>query len=247
VEPGGEAGPRYRRVLLKLSGEALSGEKGTGIDSTAVHDIAAKVGSACELGVQLAIVVGGGNMIRGARVAQEGTDQATADYMGMMATVINALALQLAIEQTGVATRVQSAIAVHAVAEPFVRRRAIRHLEKGRLVILAAGTGHPFFTTDTAAALRALELGADALFKATKVDGVYDKDPVTHPDARRYEYLRYDEAIERRLAVMDQTAFTMCREHGLPIIVFALHAEDSIRRALRGEPIGTTVGGAEDD
>ncbi len=240
-----DAGPKYKRVLLKLSGEALAGERGFGIDTSAVFGIAGKIQEAQSLGIEIALVVGGGNIIRGATASMEGADQATADYMGMLGTIINALALQQALEKLGVVTRLQSAIAVREVSEPFIRRRAIRHLEKGRIVILAAGTGNPFFSTDTAAVLRALEIGADALFKATKVDGVYDKDPLKSSDARKYQYLSYDDAIERRLAVMDQTAFTMCREHQLPIVVFALNEEHSIQRALSGESIGTTVGGQE--
>lgn len=236
-------GSRPRRVLLKVSGEALAGERRFGVDPTAVRSIAGKIHSAFQTGVQLGVVVGGGNIIRGSQATQEGADQATADYMGMLATVINALALQQALEFLGATTRTMSAIAVQSVAEVFIRRRAIRHLEKERIVILAAGTGNPYFSTDTASVLRALELGADLLLKATKVDGVYDRDPVGNPSAKKYEYLTYDEAIEKRLAVMDQTAFTMCREHSLPIRVFALDAEDSIRRTLLGESIGTTVGG----
>jgi len=240
---GDENGRQYRRVLLKVSGEALAGDRHFGVDNHAVDELATKIVSGHSLGVEIAIVVGGGNIIRGSQASRDGADQATADYMGMLSTLINSLALQQSIERLGVATRLMSAVEVQAVAEVFIRRRALRHLEKGRVVILAAGTGNPYFSTDTAAALRALELGAEVLLKATKVDGVYDMDPVQHPEARKFERLSYDEAIGKRLAVMDQTAFTMCREHDLPINVFALDAEDSIRRALIGEPIGTTVGG----
>jgi len=243
VTPGAPSHPRYNRVLLKLSGEVLSGGRGFGIETAAVDGIARQVADGYALGVQLALVVGGGNIIRGSQASRDGAERAVADYMGMLATLINALALQQALERIGLDTRLQSAITVQSVAEMFIRRRAIRHLEKGRIVILAAGTGNPYFSTDTASVLRALELGADALLKATKVDGVYDKDPMAHPEAKKYDSLTYDQAIEQQLAVMDQTAFTMCREHSLPIVVFALNEPSAIRRALLGEPIGTTVGG----
>ncbi|MBL8088616.1 MAG: UMP kinase [Chthonomonas sp.] len=236
--------PRYRRVLLKISGEALAGAGETGIDPATLNDVAAEIVSAHNLGVQTAVVVGGGNIIRGGIFSEKGQiDRTSADQMGMMGTVINALALQSAIERLGVAVRVQSAIAVNQVAESFIKRRAVRHLEKGRVVVFAAGTGNPFFSTDTASALRALEIGADVLIKATKVDGIYDKDPRKHDDAVRYSTVGYTEVLAKRLAVMDQTAFTLCRENSMPIIVLDLNQEGSIRQALMGEPVGTLVDG----
>lgn len=241
-----ESGQRraYRRILLKMSGEVFSGGKPFGIDPQTVSYLAQEVVSLAKEGIQVAVVVGGGNFVRGEDFSREGgIDQAVADYMGMLGTVINAMALQEAIERSGVATRVMSAIEVRALCESFIRRRALRHLEKGRVVVLAAGTGNPFFTTDTAAVLRAIELGCDVLFKATKVDGVYNRDPMEDPKAIRYETLTFDEAIRDRLAVMDQTAFTMCREHSLPVIVLSIHEPGAILRAAKGAPVGTLVGG----
>ncbi len=233
--------PRWKRVLIKLSGEAFAGESGVGLNPEAIDYLAREVISVHQLGVQTAVVVGGGNIVRGASIAPTGIEHATADYMGMLATVINALALQAAIERHGVDTRVQSAITMQAVAEPFIRRRAIRHLEKGRIVILAAGTGNPFFTTDTAASLRAVEIGASALLKATNVDGIYDRDPRKHHDAVRFESLSFEEALQRQLRVMDLTAFTLCMERALEVVVFNIWEPGNAMRAVRGEPIGTRV------
>jgi uridylate kinase len=238
---GSEPSPRWRRVLIKLSGEAFAGEQGVGLNPDAIDYLAREVIAVHQLGVQTAVVVGGGNIVRGASIAATGIEHATADYMGMLATVINALALQAAIERHGVDTRVQSAIAMQAVAEPFIRRRAIRHLEKGRIVILAAGTGNPFFTTDTAAALRAVELNADALLKATNVDGVYDRDPRKHPDAVKFDTLSFEDALRRQLRVMDLTAFTLCMERTMEVVVFNIWEPGNLRRIALGEPIGTTV------
>jgi len=241
MEPGET---RYARVLLKVSGEALAGPAGFGVDPGTLGYIAGEIAKVHGAGVQTAVVVGGGNYIRGeAFSVRGGLDRTVADQMGMLATIINALALQAALEQRGVATRVQSAINVAAVCESFIRRRAERHMEKGRVVVFGAGTGNPYFTTDTAAVLRALEIEADLLMKATKVDGVYDKDPKKHPDAARYGTISFDEVIGRRLEVMDQTAFTMCREHHLPVVVLDLNQPDAMVRAVRGEPVGTLVGG----
>ena len=237
--------PRWQRVLLKLSGEAFAGERGSGLDYTLIGSLARQIVDAHQLGVEIAVVIGGGNIIRGQHAAQAGIDRATADYMGMLATVINALALQDAIEQLGVPTRVQTAIQMFQVAEPFIRRRAIRHLEKGRVVILAAGTGNPYFTTDTAAALRALEIRAQAFLKATNVDGVYDSDPKRDPNAKRFSYITYSEAIARQLRVMDLTALTLCMENRLPIVVFNIARPGNVVRAILGEDIGTLVGGEE--
>jgi uridylate kinase len=234
--------PVFRRVLLKLSGEALQGDKGYGISPPIIEGIAQEIREVHEMGVQVAVVIGGGNIFRGVAASAQGMDRAAADYMGMLATVINALALQDAIETAGVPTRVQTAIDMSQLAEAYIRRRAIRHLEKGRAIILAAGTGNPYFTTDTAAALRAMEIHAEILLKATKVDGVYDADPMKHKDAKRYEKLSYDEAIHRNLQVMDATAFTLCRDNALPILVFKLGEKGNIRRAVLGEPVGTVVG-----
>ncbi len=234
----------YRRVLLKMSGEALGdGERGHGIDPDQIQGVARQVARVVGLGVELALVCGGGNILRGAQFSQLGGHRANADYMGMLGTVINALALSDAIEQQGVETRVMSALEIRAVAEPFVRRRAERHLQKGRVVLLAAGTGNPFFTTDTAAALRASELGCEVFLKATKVDGIYTADPRKDPKATRYERISFDEAIEKKLAVMDGTAFTLCRENQLPIVVFDLFADGNLERVVRGESIGTLVTG----
>lgn len=233
--------PKYRRILLKLSGEALAGPEGFGIDPRRAEEIADRVREVRELGVDVAIVIGGGNVWRGKVGIERGMDRATADYMGMLATVMNALALMDAMERRGLVTRVQSAIEMHAVAEPYIRRRAIRHLEKGRVVILGGGTGNPFFSTDTAAALRAMEIDADVLIKATKVDGVYDSDPLLHPEAVRFERLNYMETINRRLEVMDSTAISLCMDNHLPILVLNLWQPDVLRQALFGEPVGTLV------
>jgi len=233
------------RVLLKLSGEALAGEGRFGLDATTVNYIAREVAEVHGAGVETAIVVGGGNFIRGESFSREGgIQQSVADQMGMLGTIMNALALQEAIEKIGPPTRVMSAVTIQAVCEPFIRRRAIRHLEKKRVVVLAAGTGNPFFTTDTASVLRGLELQCDAIVKATKVDGVYDSDPNENPSAKRYESLTFEEAISRQLGVMDQTAFTMCREHDLPVIVLSIYQSGAIAAAARGEAIGTLVKGA---
>jgi uridylate kinase len=231
----------YRRVLLKLSGEALMGAQSFGIDRAVAAQIAREIAGIRALGVELAIVIGGGNIFRGVKASAVGMDRAQADYMGMLATVINALALQDALEQEGVHTRVVTAIEMRAVAEPFIRRRAVRHLEKGRVVVFAAGTGNPYFTTDTAAALRATELDADLLIKATKVDGVYDSDPLTNPGAIRFDHLTYMEVINRRLEVMDSTAISLCMDNNLPILVLNLWQPDALRRALYGQHVGTLV------
>ena len=237
----GTARPAYRRVVLKLSGEALAGSQGYGIDPQVLERIAAEVREVTALGVQLAIVIGGGNIFRGIAASTGGMDRATADTMGMLATIINALALQDALEKAGLQTRVLSAIEMRAVAEPYIRRRAIRHLEKGRVVIFAAGTGNPFFTTDTAGALRAVEIGADAIMKATKVDGIYSADPKLDTAAERLPRVTYIDVLSRRLQVMDTTAISLCMENGLPIIVFDLTRSGNIRRIVRGEPVGSIV------
>jgi uridylate kinase len=236
-------GLTYQRVLLKLSGEALMGDLSYGIDATIVQDIAQEVADVAASGVQVAIVVGGGNIFRGVKGAASGMDRATADYIGMIATVMNAMTLQDALERMGVPTRVQTAISMQEVAEPYIRRRAIRHLEKGRVVIFGAGSGNPFFTTDTTAALRAAEIGADVLFKATKVDGVYDSDPRTNPQARRFQTLTYGHILTQDLRVMDSTAISLCKDNNIPIIVFDLSVKGNVRRAVMGEQIGTLVGG----
>lgn len=233
--------PVYRRILLKISGEALAGKARYGIDETVVRDIGRQVADIHRLGVQIALVIGGGNIYRGTDGERMGIDRVSSDHMGMLATVINALAMQSALEKAGAQTRVQSAIEMQKVAEPFIRRRAVRHLEKGRLVIFAGGTGNPYFTTDTAAALRAVEIGADAILKATNVDGVYTDDPKKNPKAVKYKRLNYLDAIQRRLKVMDTSAFTLCMDNKLPIVVFDLHGRDNIRRVVCGEPIGTLV------
>lgn len=232
---------RYRRVLLKLSGEALMGSGQYGVDPDVVGRIAGEVRTVVEAGTEVAVVIGGGNIFRGVAGAAKGMDRTSADYMGMLATMINALALQDGFEKAGLKTRVMSGIEMPKVAEPFIRRRAIRHLEKGRVVIFGAGTGSPYFTTDTAAALRAVEIGAQVLFKATKVDGVYDSDPAENPDAVRFELLTYDEMLVKQLRVMDMTAITLLRENHLPIRVFNLNTPDSICRASRGDAIGTLI------
>jgi uridylate kinase len=237
------AGPSYRRILLKLSGEALMGEQHYGIDPAVASQIASDVAEIQALGVETAIVIGGGNIFRGLAASARGMDRSTADYMGMLATVMNALALQDALEQQNVATRVLTAIEMRAVAEPFIRRRAIRHLEKGRVVVFAAGTGNPYFTTDTAAALRAMEIKADVILKATKVDGIYTADPLEHPDAERYDRVSYLQVLQERLQVMDATAISLCMDNRLPIVVFNLRTPGNIRRVVMGELVGTTVGG----
>jgi uridylate kinase len=238
-------GPRYRRILLKVSGEALLGDRSYGVDPAFCAFIARQIAAVRELGVEVAIVVGGGNIFRGLAAAAKGMDRATGDYMGMLATVMNALALQDAIEKAGLATRVMSAIAMPEVAEPYIRRRAQRHLEKGRVVIFAAGTGNPYFTTDTAAALRAVEVGAEVILKATKVDGVYDSDPVTDPTAVRHDHLTYADVLNGRLGVLDATAVSLCMENDLPIVVFDLNQPDNIRRVAAGEPVGTRIDGGD--
>jgi uridylate kinase len=234
--------PAYRRVLLKLSGEALMGEQAFGIDPGVTTQIAKDIAEIQGLGVQTAVVIGGGNLFRGLAASAKGMDRATADYMGMLATVINALALQDALENQGVLTRVASAIEMRAVAEPFIRRRAVRHLEKGRVVVFAAGTGNPYFTTDTAAALRAMEIKADVILKGTKVDGIYTADPMLDTTATKYDDISYLNVLERRLKVMDATAISLCMDNKLPIVVFNLRTPGNVRRVIMGEPVGTTVG-----
>jgi len=238
-----KAKPKFRRVLLKLSGEALGGEAGVGICPEVVHDMARQIHEVRALGVEVVIVVGGGNIFRGQQGSERGIERATGDYMGMLATIINALALQDALEKAGVATRVQSAINVSQVAEPFIRRRAVRHLEKGRVVIFSGGTGNPYFSTDTAAALRANEIGAEVILKATKVDGIYDCDPKKNPRAKRFDTITYLEALQRRLKVMDSTAFSLCMDNKMPIIVFDLFKPHNIKRVVMGEKVGTVVTG----
>jgi len=235
------ANPIYKRVLLKLSGEALMGEQQFGVDPAVVTRIARDVGELQGLGVETAIVIGGGNIFRGLAASARGMDRATADYMGMLATVINGLALQDALEQQNVVTRVVTAIEMRAVAEPFIRRRAVRHLEKGRVVIFAAGTGNPYFTTDTAAALRAMEIRAEVILKGTKVDGVYSADPMLDPTATKFPTISYLQVLERQLRVMDATAISLCMDNKLPIVVFNLLQPGSIRQVVMGEPVGTTV------
>jgi len=238
--------PKYKRILLKLSGEALAGEQGYGIEPAVLERITEEVGRVQALGVQTAIVIGGGNIFRGLHAFASGMDRATADYMGMLATVINGLALQSALEQAGLMTRLQSAIDMPAVAEPYIRRRAMRHLEKGRIVIFAAGTGNPFFTTDTAAALRAVEIGAEVIFKATKVDGIYSSDPRVDPDAVRLPRVTYIEVLNRGLRVMDTTAISLCMDNKMPIGVFDLTTPGNLLRIVTGEPgVGSFVDGGE--
>ena len=232
---------RYRRVLLKLSGEALMGDLDYGIEPKVIQRIAAEITTAREGGVEIAIVIGGGNIFRGAGLARAGMDRVTGDYMGMLATVMNALAIQDALESAGVFARVMSALQIHEVCEDYIRRRAIRHLEKGRVVILAAGTGNPFFTTDTAASLRAIEIGADVLLKATKVDGVYDDDPVSNPSAKRYDTVSFDTVLADKLSVMDATAIVMCRDNNLPLRVFNLGKAGALIEAISGGEVGTVV------
>lgn len=238
-----QAAPRYQRVVLKLGGEALSGESGLGIDPQQVTWVARLIKQVRQYGVELAIVIGAGNLWRGQIGIDAGMDRATADYMGMIATVMNALALQDALEQQGVVTRVQTAVEMRAVAEPYIRLRAIRHLEKGRVVIMGGGTGNPYFTTDSAAALRGMEINADVLIKATKVDGVYDTDPKEDPDARRYDHLTFMDALNRRVRVLDSTAISLCMDNHLPIIVLDLWEEGALERAVLGEKVGTMIRG----
>jgi uridylate kinase len=233
--------PVYQRVLLKLSGEALMGEQQFGIDPAVASRIAADIGEIQQLGVQTAVVIGGGNLFRGLAASAKGMDRATADYMGMLATVINALALQDALEHSNVVTRVATAIEMRAVAEPFIRRRAVRHLEKGRVVVFAAGTGNPYFTTDTAAALRAMEMKADVILKGTKVDGIYTADPMLDKTATKYQEISYLKVLEQGLKVMDATAISLCMDNRLPIVVFNLRTAGNLKRVIMGEPIGTTV------
>ncbi|MBI1183626.1 UMP kinase [bacterium] len=233
---------KFQRVLLKLSGEALMGKSEFGIETDALHHYAAEIKSMVDLGVEVGVVIGGGNIFRGMQAAQDGLiERAQADYMGMLATVMNGMALQGALEKIGVYTRLQSAISIAEVAEPFIRRRSIRHMEKGRVVIFGAGTGNPYFTTDTAAALRAVEIKADVLLKGTKVDGIYTADPMKDPDAEKYEVISFDEAYEKRLNVMDMTAFTMCKENEMPIIVFDINTKGNLKQLVQGEAIGTVV------
>jgi len=232
---------KYHRILLKLSGESLAGDMGSGIDPHRAEDIALRIQELHNYGVDVAIVIGAGNLWRGRSGLDRGMDRATADYMGMLATVMNALALMDAMERINLVTRVQSAVEMHAVAEPYIRRRAIRHLEKGRVVIFGGGTGNPYFSTDTAAALRAMEIGADVLIKATKVDGVYDSDPKKNPNARRFDKLSYMETMNRRLEVMDSTAISLCMDNHLPILVLDLWQKDILRKALFGDKVGTLV------
>lgn len=233
---------RYKRVLLKLSGEALMGDKGYGIDSKVVEDMALEIKDIAQLGVEVAVVIGGGNIFRGVEASVKGMERASADYMGMLATVINALALQNSLEKLGIPTRVQSAIEMRELAEPYIRRKAIRHLEKGRVVIFAAGTGNPYFTTDTAAALRAMEIGAEVILKATKVDGVYSSDPVKDPKAIKYDTITYLDVLKKGLAVMDSTAISLCMDNNLPIIVFNVRQKGNIKKIISGKRIGTLVG-----
>ena len=233
--------PFYKKILLKLSGEALMGEQEFGISSDVITSYAKQIKEISDLGVEVSIVIGGGNIFRGISGAAQGVDRVTGDHMGMLATVINSLALQNSIEKLGVPTRVQTAIEMPKVAEPFIKRRAQRHLEKGRVVIFGAGTGNPYFTTDTAAALRAIEMETDVVIKATKVDGIYDKDPVKYPDAKKYETVTYNEVLAKDLKVMDATAISLCRENKLPIIVFNSLIEGNLKKVIMGEHIGTTV------
>lgn len=231
----------YHRILLKLSGEALMGDDAYGINRDTIKRIVGEIGSVAVMGVEIAVVIGGGNIFRGVAGTSTGMDRATADYMGMLATVMNSLAVADALERLGLGVRVQTAIVMQAIAEPYIRNRAVRHMEKGRIVILACGTGNPFFSTDTASALRGAEINADIFFKATMVDGVYDKDPKKHADAVRYEQLTFTEVLNKKLQVMDSTAATLCRDNALPILVFDINDPDNIARALAGEAVGTLV------
>lgn len=233
--------PVYKRILLKLSGEALAGKSGTGINTAVIKQIAEDVAAAYKTGVQIGLVIGGGNIFRGIAASAEGMDRASSDYMGMLATMINSLALQDALEKEGVPTRVQSAISMAEIAEPYIRRRAIRHLEKGRIVIFGAGTGNPYFTTDTAASLRAMEINAEIIMKATKVDGIYDKDPNKHSDAKKFSKISYIDVLNRGLQVMDSTAISLCMDNKLPIMTFDLMKSGNILKAIHGEDIGTIV------
>src|ERR1700689_1735845 len=233
--------PKYHRILLKLSGEALGGEDGVGICPTALQEMARQIAEVRDMGVEVVVVAGGGNIYRGAAAGEKGIERATGDYMGMLATVINSLALQDALEKLGVATRVQSAIVMSQIAEPFIRRRAVRHLEKGRVVIFGGGTGNPYFSTDTAAALRANEIGAEVVLKATKVDGIYDSDPKKNPKAKRFEKISYLDALQKQLKVMDSTAFSLCMDNKMPIIVFDFNKLHNLRRVVMGEKVGTLV------
>jgi uridylate kinase len=233
--------PKYHRILLKVSGEALMGEKESGIDSNVLRRYAQEIASVHRAGVQVGIVIGGGNIYRGVENSSDGVDKVTGDHMGMLATIINGLALQSALEHCGAFTRLLSPIKMEEIAEPFIRRRALRHLEKRRVVIFGAGTGNPYFTTDTAAALRAVEIGADVIIKGTRVDGVYDSDPEKNPDARRYKEIQYEEVLAKNLRVMDLTAITLCRENLMPIVVFNMNIPGNLRRLLAGKPVGTLV------
>ncbi|WP_343785434.1 UMP kinase [Wandonia haliotis] len=234
---------KYKRILLKLSGEALMGEKQFGIDNTRLSEYAEQIKEAHEKGVEIAIVIGGGNIFRGVQAEQGGMDRTHGDYMGMLATMINSMALQASLESKGVKTRLQSAIEMKEIAEPFVRRRAVRHLEKGRVVIFGAGTGNPYFTTDSAASLRAIEINADVILKGTRVDGIYTADPEKDPSAEKYETISFDEVYEKGLNVMDMTAFTLCKENDLPIIVFDMNAKGNLKRIIKGDQVGTLVKG----
>jgi len=233
--------PAYRRILLKLSGEALMGAQDSGIDPAVLDGFAAQIAEVARSRVEIGLVIGGGNIFRGAGLAAAGMDRVKGDQMGMLATVMNALAMQDALSRLGVEARVMSAFAIEGVCETFARDQALEHLGRGRVVIFAGGTGNPFFTTDSAASLRAIEIGADIMFKATQVDGVYSADPRTHPDAERFERLSYDETLARQLAVMDATAVVLCRDHGMPLMVFNIHEQGNLMRAVRGEPVGTLV------
>jgi uridylate kinase len=235
------ARPAFERVLLKLSGEALMGNMDYGIDPVYIRRLAGEVKAISDVGVEVAMVIGGGNIFRGAGLAEAGMDRVTGDHMGMLATVINCLSMQDALENQGAYCRVMSALPINAVCEDYIRRRAVRHLEKGRIVLFAAGTGNPFFTTDSAASLRAVEIGADVMIKGTKVDGIYDKDPMTHSDAVKYETVSFDEAVQKKLAVMDTTAIVMCRDNNLPVKVFNMNNNGDLMRLIMGENIGTTV------
>ncbi len=233
----------YKRILLKISGEVLTGEGESGIDPSVMRQIAGEIREVKKLGLQIAVVIGGGNIFRGVAASSKGMDRVSADHMGMLATIINGIALQDALEKEGIQTRLQTAIEMRELAEPFIRRRAIRHLEKGRVVLFAGGTGNPFFTTDTTASLRAMEIGADVILKATKVDGIYDMDPVANRRARKYDELTYLEVLKKQLKVMDATAISLCMDHGIPIIVFNLKKKGNIRRVVLGEKVGTIVRG----
>ncbi len=234
---------KYQRILLKLSGESLMGDKQFGIDNNRIADFANQIKEIHEMGVEIAIVIGGGNIFRGVQAEQGGMDRTHGDYMGMLATMINSMALQAALESSGLKTRLQSAIEMKEIAEPYVRRRAVRHLEKGRVVIFGAGTGNPYFTTDSAASLRAIEINADVILKGTRVDGIYTADPEKDPTAKKYEKISFDEVYEKGLNVMDMTAFTLCKENDLPIIVFDMNTSGNLKRLIEGEKVGTLVHG----